>query len=275
LIYESAVPVSQARHGDWSVEIGADYSFSRSINSVPLMAVEFPNAHAEYPIVFAGSAEAVMPAVVLGLRADQNLYITADNTWQAKYIPAFVRRYPFVFSSADDGKTFHLCIDEKFKGFNREGRGERLFNDERKPTPYVENVMKFLQQYQLEFRRTQEFCRRLKELNLLQPMRAQVDVEGGQRMTLTGFWAVERARLKTLSAATLAELAKSDELELVYTHLMSMRNFADMRGRMGQARPPTASTEPTAVPTRGNGSSESDSDTDSMQDDAASGTRPH
>jgi hypothetical protein len=61
--------------------------------------------------------------------------------WQAKYIPAFVRRYPFVFSSRGVGKTFTLCIDEAFPGFNQSGRGERLFGDDGKPTPYVQNVL--------------------------------------------------------------------------------------------------------------------------------------
>src|SRR5215510_423732 len=57
LIYETAVPVSAARHRDASVEVGADYAFARSVNSVPLMAVEFPHAAPEYAIVFAGAGE--------------------------------------------------------------------------------------------------------------------------------------------------------------------------------------------------------------------------
>jgi len=54
LIYKSAVPISRARHGDCHVEVGADYAFTGDVNSVPLMAVEFPQAASEYAIVFAG-----------------------------------------------------------------------------------------------------------------------------------------------------------------------------------------------------------------------------
>lgn len=232
LIYETATPVAHARHGNWSVEVGTDYSFSRGVNSVPLMSVEILGAAAEYAVVFGGTGDVVMPAVILGLRGDENLYLTEQGGWQAKYIPAFLRRYPFVFSSPDEGKTFTLCIDEGFAGFNQKGRGERLFTDEKKPTPYVENVLKFLQQYQIEFRRTQAFCKKLKELNLLEPMRAQINMESGERMFLTGFSAIDRARLKTLSADALAGLVKSDELELMYAHLSSMRNFQGMRDRL-------------------------------------------
>jgi len=247
LIYESAVPVTAARHGKWSVEVGADYAFSKRVNSVPLMAVEFPNAASEYAIVFAGTENAVVPAVILGMRSDENLYLTEQGGWKAKYIAAFVRRYPFVFSMSQDGKTFTLCIDESYPRFNQDGRGERLFTNDRKPTPYVERVLKFLEQYQIEFRRTQAFCQKLKDLNLLEPMRAQANLKSGERLSLTGFMAVNRDRLKTLPAEKLAELAKTDELELLYLHLQSMRNFAAMVERLG-GRQAAEPVEPPIAP---------------------------
>ena len=66
LFYNTAVPVSQEKHKDLSVKTGNSYAFSREVNSVPLTAVEFSLAAAEYPIVFAGNEESVMPAVILG-----------------------------------------------------------------------------------------------------------------------------------------------------------------------------------------------------------------
>jgi SapC protein len=237
MIYETAVPLSYARHGNWSLELGTTYAFCRNVNSVPLMAAELPSAAPEYAIVFGGTGDVVLPAAVLGVRTNENLYVTERDGWQAKYIPAFVRRYPFVFFTRDDGKTFTLCIDEAFPGFNQTGRGERLFSDDRKLTSYVENVLKFLQQYQLEFHRTQAFCKKLKNLNLLEPMQAQINLSSGERMALRGFSVVNRARLKTLSAETLAELVRSDELELIYDHLVSMRNFATVRDRLTAAQP--------------------------------------
>jgi hypothetical protein len=256
LIYESAVPVSKTRHANWSVETGNDFAFSRKVNSVPLMAVEFPAASGEYAIVFAGNEDAVMPAVILGMREHENLYIGPLGGWQAKYVPAFLRRYPFVFSSPDEGKNFVLCIDEGFPGFNQEGRGEKLFGADGKPTQYVDNVLKFLQSYQVEFRRTQAFCKKLRDLNLLEPMRAQLRLDSGEQMALTGFMAVNRARLKTLSGDKLVEMARNDELELLYAHLHSMRNFVAMRERFAAAAPaklahpdsvpPAAEAEPKA-----------------------------
>lgn len=241
LFYEAAVPVSASRHGNWSIE-PRDYAFSRNINSVPLTAIEFAAAASEYAIVFAGQPGALMPAAILGVRAAQNLFLDAAGEWDARYVPAFVRRYPFVFSSPDQGQSFTLCIDETFAGFNQQGRGQRLFGDERKPSAYTDNVLKFLKQYQLEFQRTQRLCRKLEDLKLLEPMQAQLKLQSGERMSLAGFMAVDRKKLKALPDATLAELARGDELELVYLHLQSMRNFGLMRGRLDASA--AAETQP-------------------------------
>jgi hypothetical protein len=230
LIYKTAVPVNLARHGDCSVETRADYAFSSEVNSVPLMAVEFPQASSEYAVVFAGTETEIMPAVILGVRGNENLFLSAESAWEAKYVPAFLRRYPFVFTREAD--RFVLCIDEEAPGFNREGRGERLFAADGNPTAYVDNVLKFLQEFQAQFLRTQTFCTRIKELGLLEPMQAQVTVEAGQQLSLGGFMAVSRDKLKALPGDTLADLAKTDELELIYLHLQSMRNFDGLRDRL-------------------------------------------
>ena len=232
LIYETAVPVSAARHLGVSLEASPDYAFTAEINAVPLMAVEFLRAANEYAIVFTQAGDDVVPAVVLGVRGNQNLYLSGEGKWQAQYIPAFVRRYPFVFSSSADGKTLTLCIDESHPGVNREGRGEQLFGDDGKPTPYVERVLKFLQEYQSHFERTRAFGRKVKELDLLEPMQAQLTTPTGEKLSLSGFLSVSRERLRKLSGDALATLAKTDELELLYLQLHSMRNFNEVKDRL-------------------------------------------
>lgn len=231
LIYETAVPVSSGRHGKASIELRKGYGFARGINSVPLMAVEFPQAAPEYAIVFAQNGAEVLPVVILGARSGENLYVKEDDSWNANYLPAFVRRYPFIFSANEDGKTFTLCVDEAFQGLNYLGRGEPLFDAEGKQTPYVDNVLQFLQEYRAHFLRTQAFCRKLVELDLLEPMRAQFTL-GSEKMSLGGFQAVDRAKLKALSGDTLAQLAATDELELIYLHLQSMRNFSVVKDKL-------------------------------------------
>ena len=245
LIYESVVPVSSARHASYSVQANPDYGFARKVNSLPLTAIEFLEAAQEYPVVFAGDGKVMTPSVVLGLRERENVFVDAKGVWSARYIPAFARRYPFVFSTADDGGSFTLCIDESCPGLNTEDRGERLFDQLGKQTPYVDNVLKFLQQYQLEFQRTQELCRRLTELDLFEPMQAQIKLGGTEEVSLRGFKTIDRGKLKALPGEILAELVRKDALELIYAHLNSLRHFASIRERLlGAAAAPGKSEKP-------------------------------
>ena len=132
----------------------------------------------------------------------------------------------------DDGSTFTLCIDEDFAGCNQDGRGERLFDVDGEQTQYLGGVLAFLKDSQAHFMRTQAFCKKLKELDLLEPMRAQFTLKSGQQFGLEGFLALSREKLKALPGDKLAELARTDELELMYLHLHSMRNFSAMIERV-------------------------------------------
>jgi hypothetical protein len=231
LFYETTVPVSFQRHKNWSVKTGDSYSFARKVNSVPVTAIEFALAAAEYPVVFAGSEGNVMPAVVLGVRDGENLYVGEDGGWQGKYIPAFVRRYPFVFAQDKEAKNFILYVDERFEGMNEAGRGERLFDSDGAQTQYLKGILSFLQDYQARFQRTKTFCRRLEELKLLQPMQAQFNLNTGEQRMLSGFMTIDREKLKGLSGEVLTDLARKDELECAYLHLASLRHFRGMLER--------------------------------------------
>jgi hypothetical protein len=251
LIYQSAVPISVARHAGVSVEASDSYAFSAGINAVPLMAVEFPSASLEYAIVFAAEGEEIIPVVVLGVRNEQNLYLSPDGHWKAAYVPAFIRRYPFVFSASADGQSLTLCIDESHPGVNREGRGNALFGTDAKPTPYVEKVLEFVKEFQRHFERTRVFGRRLKELGLLEPMQANVTTPGGEKLKLGGFMVASRDKLRGLGGDVLQQLAGNDELEMVYLHLASLRNFNQVKDRLSElpaAAPAAASVVAPAEP---------------------------
>ncbi|GJE70112.1 SapC family protein [Methylorubrum podarium] len=260
LIYERAVPVTRQRHGSWSVKAGASFDFARGVNSVPLMVAEFPNAAAEFTIVFGGAEDEIIPVALLGIRDSENLYVSESGAWAGTYVPAFLRRYPFVFSSDnanDADATFTLCVDEDFSGCNDEGRGERLFDADGERTQYLQNVLGFLQAYQVQFQRTKLFVKRLQEFGLLEPMQAQFTLRSGQRSTLSGFSVVNRDRLKALSPEQLAELMQADEMELVYLHLASLRNLTPIAERIGgpvdaAQAPETAPASPADFETSGN-----------------------
>ncbi len=224
LIYENVTPISSEKHRDLSIE-SVSFEFASKINAVPLTAVEIPLASREYTIVFSGNEEAVTPMVVLGVEGESNLFLDQDFRWKADYVPAFIRRYPFVFSSSEDKKQFTLCVDEQWSGCNQEGRGQRLFDADGKKTPYTENMLKFLSDYQKQFANTQNFCKKLKEMDVLEPMQANIKKPDGQTRSLRGFYSVSRQKLKALAPEKMADLAQSNILELAYLQMASMNNL--------------------------------------------------
>lgn len=237
MIYERAVPISSERHRDWSVKTGTNYKFAQNVNSVPLLAAEFIPAATEFTLVFAGEGEAIFPAVILGVRDGDNLYVGEDGSWQGTYVPAFLRRYPFVFALSEDETTFTLCIDEEFEGCNKEGRGEHMFDSDGARTQYLQTMLNFSREYQAQFTRTKQFSDRLRELDLLEPAQARFQLPDGTSASLAGFFTINREKLKALPGDTLAAMAKTDELELCYVHLHSLNNIGRMAQKELKAQP--------------------------------------
>ena len=90
---------------------------------------------------------------------------------------------------------------------------------------------------------TQAFCKKLHELDLLEPMQAQITRPTGEQFALTGFMAVNRDRLKKLTGEKLAELVHTNELELIYIHLQSLRNVSVMADRLSGSLSPDGQAE--------------------------------
>ena len=239
LIDENAVPLSSDAHRDLSVR-DAGFGFAARLNSVPLLAAEFGPMGAEAPIVFAGEGDATMPAVILGLKSEDNLFLDADGGWTGRYVPAFLRRYPFVFAEQAEGaETLTLCIDRDAAAVNTEGRGERLFDADGNRTRYLAEMLQFCTDYQAQHVATRAFAARLVALDLLEPASANATLPDGSRYALGGFRRVSADRLRALPDDVVLDLVRSDALGLIQLHLASLNQLARLLDRM-TARPGVA-----------------------------------
>lgn len=225
LFYERAVPVSAARHRDVAIARHRDFRFACAATAVPVTTAELATASDEYAVVFVGEGEEVAMATILGVRDGENLFVDAEGRWQGRYVPAFVRRYPFVFAGGGEGERLTLCLDEACEAVNREGRGERLFDRAGERTSYLANLLDFMQRYQAALQRTRAFAKRVDELGLLRNVQAQLQLGDAGRIGLRGFRTVDRERLKALPTETVQELFAADGLEALYLHLASLRHL--------------------------------------------------
>lgn len=247
LIYQRPVQLNREIHRNHRVlPLQNDYRFATGLNSAPLACTEFAHAARYYPIVFAGaSADAVVPAALLGLRSGENLMIDADGHWaEGSYVPAFLRRYPFVLAEREaDAGDFTVCLDADHPGLVEGGEeGEPLFAADGSNSALLDNALVFLQEYQLHLARTRSFVKTLASLDLLIPRQINVQAEGGAQVhALDGFHVVDEARLAQLKGKQLQELVKSGELGWIYAHLLSLGNI----DRLSQAHARTGAAAAT------------------------------
>lgn len=227
LFYQHLVPISAQRHALSCIDSRVGFAYARRAQAVMIADSEFALISRDYPIVFIPDGDADIPVALLGLRTEQNLFVNDAGEWAHTYIPAYVRRYPFILSGNQGDSQLTVCIDEAYAGFGRD-KGERLFLDDGTQSPYLQHNIRFLQQYQIDSERTRQGMRLIRSAGLLEPMEANVEIKGGEKLQVQGFQTINRARLKALAGDMLAELHRTDALELIYLHLASLNMFSQL-----------------------------------------------
>uniref|UniRef100_Q3ASY9 SapC-related protein n=1 Tax=Chlorobium chlorochromatii (strain CaD3) TaxID=340177 RepID=Q3ASY9_CHLCH len=221
-MYKKIVPLQTALHSNLKLKADNTFAFASGIHVAAIMANEFYRAASTYPIVFIEDAgkDGFMPVVLLGLTENENLFVNAEGRWEATYVPAILRRYPFALAKTGEEGQYTVCIDEE-SGFFTEEEGQALFNEDGQPGEVLEKVKTYLAQLQQMEQLTRQFCEVLKEHNLLAPLNMRVQKDNAVQ-NITGAYAVNDERLSHLSDETFLELRKKNFLPLIYSHLVSV-----------------------------------------------------
>jgi len=219
-LYNNIVPISQEEHGGMFLDRVDNFSYAKDLGFVYVFCMEFIRAAKEYPIVFSIAGNEVFPVAMLGLRNNQNVFLDDEGNWLGDYVPAYIRRYPYILMKVPDSSEHVMCIDRDFPGLNTEGRGERLYNEDGTDGPGIEHAKKFLVTFQKNINITAAFCKRLQELDLLVPMPPPSGAKR-KRVDLEGFGIVDRNRIFDLEDEKLVDMLRNDDMELIYMHLFS------------------------------------------------------
>lgn len=220
-LYRRPQVLHARRHGHRSLAPPGDYGFAAHINAVPVVAEEMAVAGRHFPIVFT-EGEVPHPVAVLGLRGQHNPFVDASGRWcEGVYVPAYIRRYPFIFHENAAGTELSLCIDEAAEQLV-EGRGNPLFDTAGEPTPLTRNALAFCRDYQVQYAVALAFTRALVQEQLLVDHRADASLHDGQRLSLTGFKVIDESRFAQLPDATFLQWRHRGWLPLAYSHFASV-----------------------------------------------------
>lgn len=221
-MFKSLVPVNKARHEGKKIKQVEGFGFAADFHIASIMVHEFARAASLYPVVFLEDKEqdSFRPVVLMGMDAGENLFVGADGKWQASYVPAIIRRYPFALASAGEEGKFTVCIDEG-SDLISDTEGLPLFNEQGEPAEALENVKRYLGELQQMDAFTNEFCKYMVAHNMLTPLNMRVQ-QADQVKNINGCYVINEERLNGLSVDGFMELRDKRYLPAVYAHLLSL-----------------------------------------------------
>ena len=215
----------------------------RTLNALPLSYAEFAAACRDYPIAFISSdgGRSFIAMAVLGLDAQQNLFVAPDEGWDpGAYLPAYVRRYPFCMTRVTvNGKEQPeriACVEKRAI----HDKGELLYDAKGEPLAAWSERLKLLFEFEADLARSDELARALAALGLLETFTMQAIPNEGQPIAMTGLYRVSEPKLAALAPGALKELVEKGMLARVYAHLISLGNFGRLLDRRSRAGKPAA-----------------------------------
>lgn len=227
LFYRDITPLNREQHRALKFQPQHHCAFAAGSNIVPLAGLEFFAAAHHYPITFIGEGEHLTPVVLLGLSDGHNDFVDDDHRWQAHaYIPAFVRRYPFVLSREAD-ERFTVCFDAAFEGWTQD-EGMCLFDEEGKNSVFLDEAIAFMQEFSGALTQTREFTEKLLALDLFVSKNLQLSHSSGAAFELSNYKMVDEEKFRRLPAKQIRELHQSGFLAWINAHLMSLGHLNDL-----------------------------------------------
>lgn len=221
-MFQNIIPITLDQHRNKKIKSITDFNFASQFNLASIMVHEFSRASSTYPIVFLEDKERdeFRPVVLLGLETGTNLFVQ-NGKWDASYIPAIIRRYPFALARVDEkGERYTVCLDND-SDLISDGEGLELFNETGEPAEMMERVKQYLSELQQMERFTQDFCHFIAEHNLFTPLNMKVR-QGNEIKDITGCYVINEDRFNGFSNETFLKIREKHFIAPIYAHLVSL-----------------------------------------------------
>jgi hypothetical protein len=252
-LYKKPEPLNLSQHKGKGLKFGdRPFDFLRETHFVPVTLGEFSTAGSRFPIIFLGDSKT--PVAAMGLQQGANLFVNDDGQYEdGVYVPAYVRRYPFVSATHPDSKDrFTVCVDTGSTLYS-DKPDEPFFTEAGEPSEFTNRAIDFVRRFESDVAATQTFMDRLKELDLFDQQQANFqprDAQGqpvGDPQVMASYWGVSGDKLQKLEPKVLAELRDNTYLGAIYAQMLSMAQWDVLMhkaARRQQVAGPTAGSPP-------------------------------
>jgi hypothetical protein len=231
------VVLSNQTHRNVRIATARSSNEYAAVNAVSVIPREFPRLLAHYPIFFTKSPDTgrFEPAAVLGFERHENLFLL-DGRWDAAYVPLQIQRQPFsLIPRRGDGAegrpaALDVALDLDSPRVQTQ-EGERLFLADGQPSKFLQSITSMLSALLSGSTEAYAFTGRLAELDLIEPVRIDIEFVDGSDTKLQGLYWIAAAALKALPAAQLAELRDREFLEWMYFQMASVAHVSALVAR--------------------------------------------
>ncbi len=230
LFYKDLTPLSSQAHAGWKTRMMDNAKFFAETHAVPLTTDEFGVAQRFYPIVFSEGDNPV-PLALLGLNEGVNVFTDEDGmTTNNFYVPAYVRRYPFMLARLQqNSEELSLCFDPTAGAVGEFEDGEAIFVEGNEPAPQIKEILEFCEKFERAGATTNFFMQELIQNKLLIPGEVTIQLpDNSQPFVYRGFQMISQERLLELRGDVLRKLVQNGALPLIYCHLFSMQLIQDV-----------------------------------------------
>ena len=216
------VALDNRSHRDLRVDPEKVVAQGAKLHMVPVVLSEFLKLCVQFPIVFTKNADTgrFVCVCLFGLSRDENLF-WRNGRWDAIYTPLHIARQPFFAGAGKVDSEFVLCIDAQNDSLQQDS-GDRIFDEQGNETPYLQKAKAILSALLTGETETQRFIDKLLALNLVQPMRLDIEYANRQSLRVEGIFTVDEERMKALAPQALVELHTLQYLAPVYTMMASL-----------------------------------------------------
>ena len=237
MLYGDLVPLSSQEHRTWKLRPLATLDILKGVHALPVTVDEFPIAQRFFPIVFSAGADSV-PLALMGLNEGVNVYVDDAGNWrEGVYLPAFMRRYPFLLARlTQDAEELSLCFDPGAGVIGDFEEGIPLFNDAAEPEQPIKDMLGFCEQFEHAAQRTNAFMKDLEETGLLEEGELSIGLqqEGSQPYVYRGFRMINEQKLRDLRGDQLRKMQQNGMLTLIYAHLFSLGLTSEIFARQAE-----------------------------------------
>lgn len=247
LFYNGIEPLNLDQHGKMKVRrLNSVPEFGRT-HAVPLTVDEFTLVQRHFPIVFSVGG-APVPIALMGLNEGVNVFLDVDgrSTDPNVYIPAYLRRYPFLLAKLrPESDELSLCYDPTSGALGDYDDGEGLFDDDQ-PSAATKAILEFCEQFEAAGLRTNAFVEDLVKSDLLMDGEVAIQPEGfDQPFVYRGFRMVDEEKIRNLRGDELRKMNQNGMLPLIFAHLFSLSQMRDVFARqMQQGKAPGVVPQP-------------------------------